>query len=415
MGSFWHPFANMAQVDGNELVMVHGDGVYVTDRDGNRYLDGTAGLWYNAVGYGRSEITAAVAAQLDALPTFHTFGDYATRPVLELADRLAAIAPLPGSKVFFTSGGSDAVDSAAKLARRYFAQVGQPERVVFLTREWAYHGMHAYGTSLTGMEANLEGHGPMIEQVRRVPYDSVEALAATIDNVGPDRIAGFYAEPVIGAGGVRPAPDGYLKQARQLIRDAGALFISDEVITAFGRIGDWFAATRFSLEPDLITFAKGVTSGYLPLGGVLVAPRVAAPFWEGEGALWRHGYTYSGHATVCAAALANLDIIEREGLLSRALALEVEMMEELSPLTDHPLVDHLRGGVGVMAAVQIDPAVLEDDPGLPNRVVMAARGTGVITRALAGGALQVSPPLTITRGQLADLAAGIATGLDAVA
>jgi putrescine aminotransferase len=414
MGAFWHPFANMAQVDGHELVMVHGDGVYVTDRDGKRYLDGTAGLWYNTVGYGRQEIVDAAGAQLAALPTFHTFGDYATGPVLTLADRLASLAPLPGSKVFFTSGGSDAVDTAAKLARRYFALTGEAERVVFLTREWAYHGMHAYGTSLAGMAANLEGHGPMVEQVRKVPYDSVDALAAAIDDIGPERIAGFYAEPVIGAGGVRPAPDGYLKQARQLIRDAGGLFISDEVITAFGRVGDWFAATRFSLEPDLVTFAKGVTSGYLPLGGVLVAPRVAAPFWEGEGTLWRHGYTYSGHATVCAAALANLAIIEREELLSRALVLEVEMMEELSPLTDHPLVTELRGGVGVMAAVQIDPAVVEADPGLPNRAVLAARGAGVITRALGGGGLQVSPPLTITRGQLADLAAGIATGLDAV-
>jgi len=278
MSSFWHPFSNMAAVAGSELVIDRGDGVYVYDIDGKRYLDGTASLWYANIGYGRDEIGAAMAAQSARLAAFHTFGDFANPAVLQLADRLSGLAPVSGSKVFFTSGGSDSVDTAAKLTRRYFSEIGQPDRTVFIVREWAYHGMHAYGTSFAGMRPNLDGHGPMVEDVVRVPYDSVDYLMDTIDLVGPDRIAGLYCEPVIGAGGVRPAPAGYLKQARRVVEDAGALFIADEVITGFGRVGDWFASSRFSLEPDIVTCANGVISGYAPLGGVLVSPRVAEPF-----------------------------------------------------------------------------------------------------------------------------------------
>lgn len=414
MSSFWHPFANMAKVAGNEVVIERGDGVYVYDTDGNRYLDGIASLWYVNVGYGRTEIGEAMAEQSARLAAFQTFGEFANPPALELADRLARIAPVPGSKVFLTSGGSDSVDTAAKLARRYFAETDQPQRTVFVVREWAYHGMHAYGTSLAGLAPNLEGHGPMVQDVVRVPHDDVGALEDAIAATGPDRIAAFYCEPVIGAGGVRPVEESYLKSVRSLTHEAGALFVADEVITGFGRVGDWFASSRFSLEPDLVTFAKGVTSGYVPLGGVIVSPRVAAPFWQGDGAMWRHGYTYSGHPVACAAAIVNLDIIEREGLLTRALELESEMMEALSALTDHPAVHHLRGGVGALAAVQLAPGVLDGDPAAPVRAADAARTAGVLTRVLAGGALQVSPPLTITRAQLDELADGLRRGLDAV-
>lgn len=414
MTSFWHPFANMAAVAGNEVVIDRGDGCYVYDTRGKRYLDATSSLWYSNIGYGRTEIADAVAKQITKLNAYHTFGDFSTGPAEDLADRIAEIAPVPDSKVFFTSGGSDSVDTAAKLARRYFWEIGQPERTVFITRNWAYHGMHAYGTSLGGLPPNLEGHGPMIEQVVRVPFDSVDALDEAIDSVGADNVAGFYAEPIIGAGGVRVAPDGYLKGARQIVADSGALYVSDEVITGFGRVGDWFASSRFSLEPDLITFAKGVTSGYLPLGGVIASLRVAEPFWRGAGALWRHGYTYSGHAAACAAGLVNLDIIERESLLTRVLEIETELMEALEPLLDHPLVTSIRGGVGALAAVQLDEEAIAADESLPARVAAASRDAGVITRAIAGGALQASPPFIITRTQLDELAEGIRSGLDAV-
>lgn len=414
MTSYWHPFANMAQVAASSLRIERGEGVYVFDDTGKRYLDGTASLWYTNIGYGRTEIADAVSAQLVKLHAFHTFGDYTNGPAEELSARIAAIAPVPGSKVFLTSGGSDSVDTAAKLARRYFAATGQPERTVFITREWAYHGMHAYGTSLAGMAPNKEGTGPLIEQVVKVPFDSIDALTEAVETIGAERIAGFYAEPVIGAGGVRPVPEVYLKEARSIIRDSGALYVSDEVITGFGRCGDWFASSRFSLEPDLVIFAKGVTSGYAPLGGVIVAPRVAEPFWTGEGTMWRHGYTYSGHPSACVAGIVNLDIMEREGLLTRALELESELMDALEPLTDHPLVSHLRGGVGALAAIQLDPTALAEDPTLADRGAAAVRNAGVITRAIAGGGFQASPPLIITRDQLDEMAAGFRAGLDAI-
>lgn len=415
MSSFWHPFANMAAVAGNEVVIDRGDGCYVFDTNGKRYLDGTASLWYSNIGYGRVEIAEAVAEQLGKLNTYHSFGDFSTGPTEMLAERIAQIAPVPGSKVFFTSGGSDSVDTAAKLARRYFAAVGEPERTVFITREHAYHGMHAYGTSLAGIAPNREGTGPMIDDIVRVPFDSTDALKTAIAEMGAENLAGFYAEPVIGAGGVRVAPEAYLKEAREVIDEAGALFISDEVITGFGRTGDWFASSRFSLQPDLITFAKGVTSGYLPLGGVIASPRVAAPFWQGDGVLWRHGYTYSGHAASCVAGLVNLDIIEREGLLARVLEIETELMEALEPLLDHPMVSSIRGGVGALAAVQIDERAIADDQSLPFRAAAASRDAGMMTRVLAGGGLQASPPFIITKEQLDELAAGLRAGLDAVA
>ncbi len=415
MSSFWHPFANMAAVAGHELVIERGEGPYVWDTSGKRYLDGTASLWYTNVGYGRTEISSAVAAQLQNLHAFHAFGRFSTGQAETLAARIAAYAPVAGSKVFLTSGGSDSVDSAAKLALRYFDAVGQQERTVFLIREWAYHGMHGYGTSLAGIELNREGTGPLIPGTVKVPYDSTDHLGEAIDRIGADRIAGFYAEPVIGAGGVRPAPDGYLKEARRMIAETGALYISDEVITGFGRCGDWFAANRFSLEPDLITFAKGVTSGYAPLGGVIASPRVAEPFWTGAGTMWRHGYTYSGHTASCVAAQVNLDIIEREGLLARALQLETDLTEALAPLTAHPAVDHVRGGVGVMAAVQLSSGVLDRNPDAATVAGEAALEAGVITRALAGGGLQASPPLIVDAGQLEELAAGLHAGLDALA
>jgi adenosylmethionine-8-amino-7-oxononanoate aminotransferase len=406
----------MGVVDGREFVVDRGDGCYVWDEPGRRYLDATASLWYANVGYGRAEIAHAAAAQLEKLHAYHVFGDFATRPVLDLADRLVGIAPVRDSKVFLTSGGSDSVDTAAKLARRYFHEIGQPHRTVILTRTWAYHGMHAYGTALAGIGANRDALGELIPDVAVVEWDSADALAETIESIGADRIAAFFCEPVIGAGGVRFAPDGYLKRVREIVRDAGALFVSDEVITGFGRVGEWFASHRFDLDPDLLTFAKGITSGYVPLGGVIAAPHVAEPFWrEGAGVWWRHGYTYSGHSASCAVALSNLDIIEREGLETRARMLEGPLTEALAPLLGHPLVSEVRSGVGLLAAVQIDPNVIEQDPSLPGRAAIACRDVGgVITRALAGGGLQISPPLIITEEQLVELAAGLRVGLDAI-
>lgn len=413
MSAFWHPFADMGAVEGHEMIIDRGEGIYVFDEQGRRYLDATASLWYCNVGYGRKEIAAAVAAQMQKLHAYHTFGDFATRPAIELAEKIASVAPVPASKVFLTSGGSDSVDSAAKLARRYFHLIGQPDRTVFIAREWGYHGTHAFGTSLAGMAPNKEGYGDLIGDVVVVPWDSVEAVEKVIEQTGPERVAGIICEPVVGAGGVRFPPADYLTGVRSAIREAGALFIADEVVTGFGRVGAWFASNRFDLEPDLLTFAKGATSGYLPLGGVIAAPWIAEPFWEG-GVMWRHGYTYSGHTTAAAAAIANIDILEREGILEHVRRLESEFAAALAPLAQHPLVTEIRSGLGLLAAVQIDPDAIDADPGLPARTFRAIRDAGAITRAVGGGGLQISPPLIITTEQVNEMVSAFSVGLDAV-
>ncbi|MGA7098441.1 MAG: aminotransferase class III-fold pyridoxal phosphate-dependent enzyme [Acidimicrobiia bacterium] len=412
MSSFWHPFAEMAKVQHAPFIIDRGEGIYVFDEEGRRYLDAAASLWYMNVGYGRDEIVEAMDAQMRKIPAFHAFIDYATRPPIDLAGKIAAVSPDPGSKVFFGSGGSDAVDTAAKMARRYFNAVGQPERTVFISREWAYHGMHPYGTSLGGMEPNKAGYGgDLVEDVVVVPYDDAEAVEKAIDHAGADRIAGMFVEPVIGAGGIRPVSPEYLKGVRDMIRQAGGLYVSDEVITGFGRAGDWFAANRFDLEPDLITFAKGVTCGYAPLGGVIASPRVAAPFFDTPGLMFRHGYTYSGHATACVAGIVVMDILEREGLITRAAELEGELYDALLPLEDLPAVDHIRRGVGALTAVQL--AVGEDET-LPARAATACREAGVLTRAMGGGALQVSPPFIMTSDQVAEMASLFQEGLSSL-
>ncbi len=409
MSSLWHPFAEMSKVQHAPFIVDRGEGIFVYDEQGREYLDAAASLWYMNVGYGRDEITDAMNAQARKLPAFHAFIDYATRPPLELAAQIAAVAPDPESKVFFGSGGSDAVDTAAKLARRYFNAIGQPERTVFIAREWAYHGMHTYGTSLGGMEPNRLGYGgDLVSDVVIVPYDDAEAVQKAIDHAGVERVAGIFVEAVIGAGGIRPVSKDYLTSVRRMIRDAGALYISDEVITGFGRVGDWFAAGMFGLEPDLMTFAKGITCGYAPLGGVVAASHIAEPFFDTPGLIFRHGYTYSAHSTACVAGLTVMDIIQREGLLDRAKALEAEIYHALAPLEELDVVDNIRRGVGALAAVQLR---VGNDETLPARAAAACREAGVLTRAMGGGALQVSPPLIMTPDQVSDMASRFETGL----
>jgi len=409
MGSFWHPFADMSKVQHAPFIVDRGEGIYVYDEEGNKYLDAAASLWYMNIGYGREQVIDAMDAQARKLPAFHAFIDYATRPPIELAARIASVSPDPDSKVFFGSGGSDAVDTAAKLARRYFNAIGQPERTVFVAREWAYHGMHTYGTTLGGMEPNRIGYGgDLVSDIVSVPYDDAEAVEKAIDHAGAERIAGIFVEAVIGAGGIRPVPADYLTQVRETIRQAGGLYISDEVITGFGRVGDWFAANKYGLEPDLITFAKGVTCGYAPLGGVIASPQIAEPFFSTPGLIFRHGYTYSGHSIACVAGLAVMDIIEREGLIQRAAELEEEIYDALAPLEALEVVASVRRGVGALAAVQLD---VGDDETLPYRAAAACRDAGVLTRAVGGGGLQVSPPLTMTPEQVAEMGSLFEVGL----
>ncbi len=417
MTRFWHPVADMHAVSASgELILDRGDGVYLWDEDGRRYLDSTASLWYMNVGFGRDEIADAAYAQLKKLPAYSAYADLATRPAVDLAERISAIAPMDDAVVFFTSGGAEAIETAAKLARRYWSLRGHTNKTVVISRERAYHGMAAYGTSIAGADAFQVGLGTLVSDTVRIPWSSTEALQAAIDEAGPDRVAAFFCEPIIGAGGVLIPPEGYLAEARRICREAGVLFVADEVICGYGRVGAWFASTRFDLDPDLLVFAKGITSGYVPLGGVIVSPLVSEPFWKtSEGGVWRHGYTYSGHAVATAAAHANLDIIEREGLVERVRSLEGELADALRPLESHPLVSEIRSGLGLVAGIQIDPILLADDAGLPDRVAITAREHGVMARTLVGGALQISPAFVITRSEMDEMTSGLAAALDAVA
>jgi putrescine---pyruvate transaminase len=412
---FWHPFADMrAILDNGELVIDRGEGAWVFDAAGRRYLDATASLWYCNVGHGIAEIGEAAAAQMRRLAAYSTFGDLANQPVLDLAERVGGYAPVADPKVFFTSGGSDSIDTAVKLVRRYWLAKGQPDRNLVVSRTGSYHGMHLAGTSLAGIDSNKAGYGPLMEGTAAVTWDSADALAELIERAGPDRVAAFFCEPVIGAGGVFHAPDGYLAKVRSICREAGVLFVADEVVTGFGRVGAWFASERLALDPDLIVCAKGITSGYLPLGALIVSGDVAEPFFDGTVGLWRHGYTYSGHAAVAAAALANLDVMESEDLVRKAKALEKDLAVALRPLASHPLVSEVRVAEGVLAAVQIDPAAITEDPTLPAKAIAAARRNGIMSRSLATGAIHVSPPLVITTDELGELAGGLRRALDDV-
>ena len=413
----WNPFASMAGLasTGGPVSIVRGQGSSVFDSSGRRYLDALASLWYCNVGHGRAELADAAARQIRALAGYQVFEHFSNPPAEELAERVAGLSPVPAAKVFFTpGGGSDAVDTAAKLARAYWRAVGQPGKQITIGRSHAYHGMNAYGTSLGGIPANTDAFLPLVSQVEHVAWDDPGALDKTIEQHGAGRVAAYFCEPVIGAGGVYPPPPGYLAAVREVCRRHDVLFVSDEVITGFGRTGAWFASERFSLDPDLITGAKGLSSGYAPIGAVIISPRVAEPFWRpGSREVFRHGYTYSAHPASCAVALANLALIEREELVSRVAGLAPVLAAALAPLAGHELVTEVRTGPGLLAAVEIAEDVRAADPGIGPRLVAAIRERGVITRLLRGVALQVSPPFVITEAEIGQMVAAFADALDA--
>ena len=410
LANYWAPFSQLDRRANRRVTIVRGKSSRVWDDTGRDYLDATASLWYVNVGHGRTSIAQAVADQMGELACYSNFGEFATGPTERLTRRIAGLAPLEDPLVFLTSGGSDAVDSAVKIVRRYWQLQGEKQRSVIISRSRSYHGMHGYGTALAGISANASGYGDSrAPGFVTVPENDADALNATVEEVGPERVAAVFAEPVIGAGGVIPPVDGYLQRVREICDRYGILFVADEVVSGFGRLGTWFASERYHVEPDLLLMAKGLTSGYLPLGGVIAARRVWAPFHDAA-QVFRHGYTYSGHASACAAAMANLDIIEGEQLLARVRDLEPVLAQTLEPLADHDLVAEVRHA-GMLAAVQIRPG----EPTLVEAIVTAARRHGILTRALAGGALQVSPPFVITPEELAELSQGLRSALDEVA
>ena len=409
---FWHPFANMADVSHKETTIERGDGVWVWDTTGNRYLDATAGLWYCFVGHGRAELAEVAAKQMKRLAAYSTFGDFANDPALALAEVISSISPMQDAVVFFTSGGSESIDTAAKLVRRYWTAIGKPERQLLVTRGGAYHGVAGYGTSLAGIPANAAGYGELVPGVICIPPDDPEGLTDAIAQY-PGRVAGFFGEPVRGAGGVYPPVAGYWERIQEICRKNDVLLVADEVVTGFGRLGRWFGSSRFGIVPDIITGAKGVTSGYLPLGVVICGPRVQEPFWRGNAGMFRHGYTYSGHATACAVGVANLEIIDQENLLGRVLDLEPVLATEMKRLLQHPLVKEVRCA-GLTAAFELSSEAIASNPRLADDVLLEARRNGVITRNLLGHSLQISPPLIITKEELDFMVDGFLAALGQV-
>ncbi|WP_087009589.1 aspartate aminotransferase family protein [Gulosibacter sp. 10] len=390
--ALWPAQAHVPSVLGRQLVIDRAEGCYVFTEDGRRLFDGTAGLWHANIGHSHPELARVAFEQMRRLETYHVFARFANDKALALGERLAGLSPIERPKVILGSGGSDAIDQACKLARRHWQREGRGSKRIVLSREFAYHGLHAYGTSIAGLEFNREGYGTesLVPETARVSHDDAEAVARTIAEIGPERIAAIVAEPVQGTGGVNPPAPGYLEAIQRLCREHDILLVLDEVITGFGRTGRMFAAERYGLEPDMITFAKGVTSGYAPLGGVLVSPRLWEPFYEDDPAtpIFRHGATYAGHATAAAIALAHLDILEREGLVERARELEGVLREALDELAAEQdavaeaRVEGFLGGVSLDASLPAEQ-VADDLVEL-----------GFISRPLRGNTLQLSPPFT---------------------
>jgi putrescine aminotransferase len=405
----------MGRVREHAVTIVRGEGAVVWDDAGRDYVDATGGLWFCNVGHGRVELAEAAARQMRELASYHTFGPFTNPPAEQLATRVATLSPVAGATVFLTSGGgSDSIDTAGKLARAYWNVLGRPDKQTIVSRSLAYHGVNAYGTSLGGIPANAAAFGRLVLDVEQVAWDDAEALADAIDRLGAGNVAAFVCEPVVGAGGVLPPPAGYLERIQEICRANDVLLVADEVITGFGRLGEWFGTERFDLQPDLVTVAKGLTSGYVPLGAVIAAGHVAEPFWKPDTTeIFRHGYTYSGHATACAVALANIDLIEAEQLVERVRELEPMLEQALRPLEKHELVEEVRT-IGLLGGVELSGSALADRADLPERVAGEALQRGVIVRALRGAVLQISPAFVISEDQLATIAAVLAESLDAV-
>jgi adenosylmethionine-8-amino-7-oxononanoate aminotransferase len=405
--AFLHPFAKPAGTD--FLRIVRGEGAAVFDESGKRYVDGMASLWYCNIGHGRAEIAEAVADQMRTLEAYQCFDRFTNDPADQLAERisgLAAPAMGEGGRVFFTCGGSEAVDSAIKLVRAAQALRGYQERTIVVSRAPSYHGVTYGGMALTGLPLNSAGFGPGVGDVVQVPKDDLDAVRAVFeDNAG--RVAAVFAEPVIGAGGVYPPAPGYLEGLRALCDAHDAYLVLDEVICGFGRLGRWFAGEHYGVRADLTTFAKAVTSGYLPLGGVIAGRGVADALEADPAYVLRHGYTYSGHPSPCAAGLAVLDVTEREGLVPRAVEVGQRLSAGLHKLEADGLVDSVRGEGAVWAVglpAGADPAAARD------RILAA----GAIVRPIPPDTLAMCPPLMIPDADLDELLAAVRSGLAGV-
>lgn len=390
-----HPFARPAAEAASFVNIVSGHGATVIDDSGKSYVDALGSLWYCQIGHGRPEMADAIAAQCATLAGFHTFDRFANPPAEALCAELAGLAPMDGARVFLTSGGSEAVETAIKLARMAQARSGHPERTLVVSRRPSYHGVTYAAMSATGLPPNQEGWGPLVPDIVQVDKDDVDKLDALLATDG-SRLAAILSEPVIGSGGVYPPHPGYLPALRERCDSHGAYLILDEVICGFGRLGSWWGAQHFGVRPDLVTFAKGVTSGYQPVGGVLVGSAVRAALEADPAFVLRHGNTYSGHPAGCAAGLANLAIMRREGLVERAVSVGERLAGGLASLVDGSRVLEARGAGAVWAlgfGPELDAVAVRD----------AMLERGVIARPIGAPTMAFCPPLVITDAELSHL------------
>jgi putrescine---pyruvate transaminase len=434
---FLHPFTDFqALAKKGSRVIIRADNIYLWDSDGNKILDAMSGLWCVNVGYGQRSLIDAATKQLETLPFYNAFFQTATPPAIELAELLAEVSPPQFQHVFFAGSGSEGNDTVVRMVRRYWDVLGQPQRSVIISRWNAYHGSTMAGASLGGMKGMHEQGGLPIPGIVHIdqPYwfehgpsmtrdefglARARQLEAKIKELGPDKVAAFIGEPIQGAGGVIVPPSTYWPEIQRICDQYGILLVSDEVITGFGRTGRWFGCETMGTKPDLMTFAKGVTSGYIPLGGVMVGDRVAKVLIE-QGGEFNHGYTYSGHPVACAVALANIKLVRELGLVERVRNdVGPYLAQAFAQLAEHPLVGEAQtcGLMGALLLVKHKTAT--GGWGLafaPEREIgMVCRGhcfrEGLIMRAV-GDRMIIAPPLIITRAQIDEMVALIRRCLD---
>ena len=422
--SFLHPFTPLADhMENGVRVITEGQGVWLKDLDGQRYLDAAAGLWCVNIGYGRRDVADAIYEQAKKLAYFHSFSSMGTEPSIRLADRIKRLAPEGMSKVFFGNSGSDANDTNVKLVWYYNNLRGLPDKVKIIARDKGYHGVTVASASLTGLPLLHKAFHLPIPEVRhtRCPdvyrdkpdgmseRDYSKLLAAELDQLiereGPETVGAFIAEPVMGAGGLHVPPEGYFQEVQAVLKKHDVLMIADEVICGFGRLGHWFGSFCYGIQPDIVTMAKGLTSGYIPMSASLISEPIWQVMLEGsrEVGPFGHGYTYSAHPVAAAAAMANLDIIEGERLVDRARESGVYFQRRMrEAFSEHPLVGHVRGE-GLMLGVELVADKATKAPFDPARKVSArlaqlCLSEGLIIRSLPGGDISAfSPALTFSR------------------
>jgi L-2,4-diaminobutyrate transaminase len=436
----FHPFTALRQheSDGGHVI-ARGEGCTLWDADGRAYLDAMAGLWCVNVGYGRREIADAIARQIARLSYYHGFSSMATEPPALLAERVLAAAPVPMSKVFFGSSGSDANDTQAKLVWFYNNALGRTEKKKIISRHRGYHGVTVLSAGLTGLANLHDGFDLPLPMIRhaRAPHRLWEATEGTTDDEfvrfladdleqlilgeGPETVAAFIAEPIQAAGGVIVPPAGYFAAIQEILRRYDVLMIADEVVCGFGRLGCSFGSEAFGIEPDLITVAKGLTSAYVPLSGCLVSERVWNVVADATTGVFGHGYTYTAHPVAAACALENLDIIERDGLVMQAAKRGALLQQRLhDAFDDHPLVGEVRG-MGLIGAVEFvaqrSPArAFDRSLGIGRRIAQRCLEHGLITRALPDAdTIAFSPPFVVTEEELEEMVSRARMAVDEVA